>query len=113
MKDIFDFDKAKLAHSQNLGDLVICDFCNGDGKDSVGGVVIGSYAICGDCSEKNIYYDSEYKNADEIDIIFSQDKTFQENVLEYRKQQTGSSDGIMSFYTWDDCDILKKEKLKE
>ena len=36
------FDNEKLVYSQNLGDL--------DGKDSVGGVMIGSYAICGDCS---------------------------------------------------------------
>ena len=107
------FDNEKLVYSQNLGDLVICDFCNADGKDSVGGVMIGSYAICGDCSEKNNYYDKESKDADEIDLVFSKDKTFQENVLLYRKHQTGSSDGIMSLYTWDDCDIIKKENIKD
>ena len=96
------FDNAKLVHSQNIGDIVVCDFCNGDGKDSVGGVMIGSNAVCGKCCEKNNYYDAEHKYADEIDLVFSQDKTSQENVLEYRKQQTGSSDGKISFYTWDD-----------
>jgi hypothetical protein len=94
------FDNAKLMHSQNIGDVVVCDFCNGDGKNSVGGIVMGSYAICGKCCEKNNYYDKEHEHADEIDLVFSQDKTFQENVLEYRKQQTGSSDGIISVYSW-------------
>ncbi len=99
---MFDLDNATLVHTQNLGDLVVCDFCNLDGKESTGGVMIGSNAVCGKCCEKHNYYDTEHENADEIDLVFSQDKTFQENVLEYRKQQNGSSDGIMSFYTWDD-----------
>ena len=99
---MFDFDKAKVSYTQNMGDLVICDFCNSDGKESTGGVIIGSNAVCGKCCEKNNYYDAEYENADEIDLVFSQDKTFQENVLEYRKQHTGTSDGIIKILTWDD-----------
>tara|TARA_R100001463_G_scaffold68365_4_gene121870 strand:+ start:261 stop:560 length:300 start_codon:yes stop_codon:yes gene_type:complete len=99
---MFDLDNAEIVHSQNCGDLVVCDFCNSDGKKSTGGVLIGSNAVCGDCCEKNNYYDSEYENADEIDLVFSKDKTFQENVLEYRKQETGSSDGILQILTWRD-----------
>jgi len=99
---MFDFDKAKVSHTQNMGDLVICDFCNSDGKESTGGVIIGSSAVCGKCCEKNNYYDAEYENAHEIDLVFSQDKTFQENVLKYRKQHSGTSDGIIQILTWDD-----------
>ena len=49
---MFDFDKAQVVHTQNMGDLVICDFCNSDGKYSTGGVMIGSSAVCGKCCEK-------------------------------------------------------------
>ena len=35
----------------NIGDDVYCDFCNSDGEDSYGGVLIGSNAVCGHCCE--------------------------------------------------------------
>ena len=52
-------DNMKLVHSSNVGELVVCDFCNKGGKLSKGGVVIGSNAVCGDCSDKNGYYDDD------------------------------------------------------
>lgn len=82
-------------NSINIGDLVVCDFCNGDGKNTKGGVMIGSYAVCGMCSEINNYYDKEHENAHEIDEIFDKNKTFQLNVLEYRKKTYGTNDGII------------------
>ncbi len=91
-----------VVHEQNVGDLVVCDFCNGDGKLSKGGVLIGSNAICGDCSDKNGYYKADYEYKDEISKVFDKDKTFQENVLEHRKETYGSSDGIIQISTWDD-----------
>ena len=81
----------------NIGDLVVCDFCNADGKYSKGGVMVGSYAVCGDCSEKNNYYDKNYENADEISEMFDRNKTFQENVLKYLNISYGTTDGIISF----------------
>ena len=77
----------------NYGEVVACDFCNyGESK---GGVLIGSYAVCGDCSEKRGYYKDEKSN--DVDLIFDNSKTFKQNVLDYRKKEYGSSDLTMTF----------------
>ena len=88
-------DNMKVVHSANLGDTVVCDFYNADGSLSKGGVMIGSNAVCGDCCDKYNYY-----NDKEVDEVFDRDKTFQENVCDYRKRTTGTSDGIMQILTW-------------
>lgn len=38
----------------DIGDDVVCDYCNGDYTESeeTGGILIGSYAICPVCSER-------------------------------------------------------------
>ena len=77
----------------NIGNFVCCDFCNSDGEDSYGGVLIGSSAICGHCCEKNGYYEDDYEYSDEITEYFSMTDTFKENVLDYRKRTTGKSEG--------------------
>jgi len=91
-----------IVHEQNIGEVVVCDFCNADGKDSKGGVLIGSNAICGTCSNKNGYYKPDYEYKDEIKRFFDKRKLFQTNVLEYRKEAYGSSDGMVQILTWDD-----------
>ena len=83
--------------STNYGEVVACDFCN-YGEESMGGVLIGSYAICGDCSDKNGYYKDE--NNSDIDKVFDNSKTFKDNVLEYRKEVYGSSDLIQTITSW-------------
>ena len=82
-------------HSEvnNYGEVVACDFCN-YGEETYGGVLIGSYAICGDCCDKNHYDKPSYEYSDEVDVIFDKDKTFRDNVLNYRYKQTGSRDAI-------------------
>ena len=106
----------------NYGDVVACDFCN-YGEESKGGVLIGSYAVCGDCSEKRGYYKDEtngdvdlifdleteagendtiVKKAEdetnaEIDLVFDNSKTFKQNVLDHRKKEHGSSNLVMTF----------------
>ena len=77
----------------NIGDFVCCDFCNSDGEETYGGVLIGSNAICGNCCEKNDYYNPDFKFKDEITEFFSKDKTFKENVLNYRLRTTGTDEG--------------------
>ena len=75
-----DFEVIDLA--EGMGDVVCCDFCNlGDG--TMGGVMIGSNAVCGDCCEKNGYY---LDSATEIDYYYNRNKTFKDNVLEYREK---------------------------
>ena len=76
----------------DIGDFVCCDFCNA-GENSLGGVIIGSNAICGDCCEKNGYYKPDYEFKDEISEFLSVFKTFKNNVLEYRKKTTGTTSG--------------------
>ena len=80
----------------NMHDTVLCDGCNGPyGDNKKGGVIIGSSAYCGECADKYGYADENYEYADEIDEIMDLNKSFKDNVLEYRKRITGSSDGIM------------------
>ena len=83
------------SHSEvtNYGEVVACDFCN-YGEETYGGVLIGSYAICGDCCDKNHYDKPNYEYSNEVDVIFDKDKTFRDNVLNYRYKTTGSKDAI-------------------
>ena len=77
----------------NYGEVVACDFCN-YGEDTMGGVLIGSYAICGDCSDKNGYYKDESNH--DVDEVFDNTKTFKDNVLEYRQKVYGTRDLIQT-----------------
>jgi hypothetical protein len=88
------FEPKELIKEINLGNEVICDGCNGPYDDNKmnGGVIMGSGAYCQSCADE---YDYE-KTADEV---MDKNKTFQQNVLDFRKRMTGSSDGIMRIYT--------------
>mgnify|MGYP003151438202 FL=1 len=85
------------SETTNYGEVVACDFCN-YGEESMGGVLMGSYAVCGDCSDKNGYYKDE--NSHDVDKVFDNSKTFKDNVLEYRKEVYGTSDLIQTITTW-------------
>lgn len=87
--------------TMNFGDVVACDFCN-YGEETMGGVLMGSYAVCGDCGQKHKYIkvngDSiEYtekakKESDKGEIqLWDLEKSFRENVLEFRMKTTGTS----------------------
>ena len=94
------FNGAKLVEVINSGDTVCCDGCNGPYGDNVnGGVIIGRSAYCGECADKYHYYSSDYEHKHEIDEVMDLNKSFKDNVLEYRKRMTGSSDGIMRIFT--------------
>ena len=80
--------------TQNYGEIVVCDFCNG-GEQTMGGCLIGSNAVCGDCCESHGYYE-----ADDIDEIFNSDKTFTDNVIAYRKRVYGSGDLIITIQSF-------------
>jgi len=89
------FDDAKLVEVINIGDEVCCDGCNGPYGDNMnGGVIIGRSAYCGECADKYDYY-----LAKDIDEVMDLNKSFKDNVLEYRKRTTGSSDGITRIFT--------------
>jgi hypothetical protein len=81
--------------SYNYGEEVACDGCN-EGEGSMGGCLTGSYAMCGDCCKKYGYDKPDYEYADEINEIFDKEKTFRENVLDYRERTYGSRDLILS-----------------
>ena len=96
------FDGAKLVNVINSGDTVCCDGCNGPYGDNMnGGVIIGRSAYCGECADKYHYYSSDYEHKHEINEYMDLNKSFKDNVLEYRKRTTGSSDGIMRIFTMD------------
>lgn len=77
----------------NGGDVVICDFCNG-GDETMGGVLIGSSAVCGDCTDRYGYDKEGYKYANEVSEIFDKERSFKDNVLGYRLKTYGTSDAI-------------------
>ena len=85
----------------DIGDMVCCDFCN-YGDESMGGVLIGSHAICGDCCDKYGYDKPDYEHAHEVDRIFPKDKTFKENVLNLRQETTGQTSGIIEIVSGED-----------
>ena len=96
------FDGAKLVDVINSGDTVCCDGCNGPYGDNInGGVIIGHSAYCGECADKYHYCSSDYEHKHEINEFMDLNKSFKDNVLEYRKRTTGSSDGIMRIFTMD------------
>ncbi|MAG27148.1 hypothetical protein CMI47_16550 [Candidatus Pacearchaeota archaeon] len=83
--------------TNNYGQIVVCDGCNGPyGNNVKGGALVGSYAMCGECCDRYDYDKSDYKYANEVDEIWDKEKTFKDNVLEYRERTYGSSDLIIS-----------------
>jgi len=80
----------------NHGQVVVCDGCNGPhGKNLMGGVLVGSHAMCGGCCDIYGYDKPDHEHADEIDEIWPKDKTFHDNVLDYRQRVYGSKDMIV------------------
>ena len=51
----------------------------------------------------------ELFSKDEISELWDLGKTFQQNVVDYRKKTTGTSDGISTFMSFDEFYNLKKE----
>jgi len=74
------------------GEEVACDFCN-FGEETMGGLLLGSYAICGDCAKT-------ITHPEEITEVFDPNKTFRQNVLEYRVRTYGTSHAITKITTW-------------
>ena len=85
--------------TNNYGEVVACDFCN-LGEETRGGVLIGSHAVCGDCCDKHGYDKKEYKYSNEVDVIFDKEKTFRDNVLEYREKAYGTRAAIQTIISW-------------
>lgn len=68
----------------DIGDAVVCDFCNADYTDSEesGGVLIGSFAVCPRCAPDALR--SADKHGEPVDAVCPPDKSFKEWVLELR-----------------------------
>ena len=85
--------------------FVVCDFCN-EGADSYGGVLVGSTAICGNCSEKNGFTsegipNQAYEFKDEI-----------WEMLDEESSQTGFSIPF-NISNWNGCKhITSEDKFK-
>lgn len=46
----------------NIGDTVVCDFCNEDYTESLvaGGLIVGGYAVCPKCERPSMLADADY-----------------------------------------------------
>ena len=96
----------------NIGTIVVCDFCNSE-DESKGGVMIGSHAVCGKCTERRGYDKPDYEHKDEISKIFDKKKTFKENVLEYRHSLYGSRNGVIEIMPFDKFEEVINKTTKE
>lgn len=69
-------------HEIDIGDIVVCDFCNDDytNSDSPGGALIGSYSICPKCAEKA----QKSEDFEGFDAVCPSGMTFKQWVLEMR-----------------------------
>ena len=96
------FEDAVLVNEINAGNVVCCDGCNGpyDENKRNGGVIIGSSAYCQECSDRYGWEAEGYEHADEITDIMDKDKTFEQNVLDYREKMTGSTNAISRIYAY-------------
>lgn len=79
----------------NGGGVVLCDVCNRDGDEPGcnGGGLVGSYAVCPECLAK---IEKEYPT--EIEAKFDPEKSFGDNVRDYRRQVYGTSDCIIEIW---------------
>ena len=91
----------RLVEENNFGEVVCCDGCNGPYDNMMGGYIIGSSAYCADCGDKYGYDNPDYEYKDEIVEFFDKEKTFKENVLDFRKRTTGTTDAFQRIFTWD------------
>jgi hypothetical protein len=66
----------------DIGDTVICDFCNDDytESDKKGGIIVGGYAICPKCEKHHMLADADYISRD--------GETFNDFVIRTRKHST-------------------------
>ena len=88
-------------HHSNLGEVVICDSCGKDYTilEDKGGIIFGSYAYCPACSPQMISNAKKYKEENYLTIM-DKEKSFKQNVLDYRVKMSGSADAtrtIISF----------------
>lgn len=66
----------------NIGDTVVCDFCNDEytESDRKGGLIVGGYAICPECVRPDMIKDADY--------VCRDDETFKDFVLRTRQHST-------------------------
>ena len=53
--------------------------------------------MCGECCDKYGYDKPDYKYSDEVDEVWDKEKTFKQNVLDYRTKTYGTPDLITTF----------------
>jgi hypothetical protein len=68
----------RLIQESDLGDSVLCDYCNTEfkGRDDSGGILAGSYAICPLCAPKAIADHEKYGEMSRITARCPPDMTF-------------------------------------
>lgn len=90
----------------NAGKVVLCDYCNADaesleGEDSLGGGLVHSSALCPACYTEAVKRcKQEYPEEMKYFSPFPADKTFYQNVLDYRKEHYGNDDLVITFTSW-------------
>jgi hypothetical protein len=68
--------------SIDIGDTVVCDFCNDDYTEShkAGGLIVEGYAICPECERPDMLKDADY--------VSRPGETFKDFVIRTREHST-------------------------
>jgi hypothetical protein len=74
--------------SIDIGDTVVCDYCNEDYTESeeTGGIIIDGYGVCPKCEKPSMLVDAEY--------VCRSGETFKHFILRTRKDNT------IGVYSW-------------
>ena len=83
----------KEVYSENIGDLVLCDFCNknftGD-NETKGGIIFGSKGVCPVCTKKMMPDIKKYDETFYIKAKCPENTSFWKFILDYRRGKYGS-----------------------
>lgn len=76
----------KIESHKPMGNIVICDVCNGDFTDSElsGGFIFGSNAYCPRCAKRNLPMIKSYNEEHYIKAFCPEGVTFADFVRKYR-----------------------------
>lgn len=88
----------KLIEDIDLGNTVLCDYCNEDYTESkeCGGIIFGSHAICPKCADRALITIKECGEEEYIKALCGPDQSFGDFVRKYR----GPDGGHMKMYSY-------------
>ena len=97
----------ELIHEENLGNMVICDYCNEDYtySDEEGGILFGSKAVCPRCAPNTLRNAEKFGELDLVKARCPKGMSFKNFVIKILRN---NQPGMIKEYTFDNFDELEK-----